>query len=151
MRGTQTAEYGDKLCEGLIPTYAGNTHPAQTQARCMRAHPHVCGEHFQMFQGRPEKPGSSPRMRGTRCSTASTVSLAGLIPTYAGNTPPSRGRCVCLWAHPHVCGEHCLSQREFTVAVGSSPRMRGTPCAKQPVKIHLGLIPTYAGNTLRRA
>ena len=81
--------------------------------------------------------GSSPRMRGTPPIFHSGCDVAGLIPTYAGNTPPKRATICAAWAHPHVCGEHAAAFVPVGELVGSSPRMRGT---------HLltwGFIPTH--------
>ena len=86
MRGTLRAANIQTEKLGLIPTYAGNTELFFYSAEGVGAHPHVCGEH----QLQPPKVsvhvGSSPRMRGTHRIRATYRLLAGLIPTYAGNT-----------------------------------------------------------------
>ena len=51
-------------------------------------------------------------------------------------------------AHPHVCGEHTVAGLDVVVSLGSSPRMRGTRGRYEPELRELGLIPTYAGNTI---
>ena len=87
MRGTLIESRFRNISLGLIPTYAGNTQPRfGFHFRC-GAHPHVCGEHESCADGRPQIPGSSPRMRGTRSGSITCKSHPGLIPTYAGNTP----------------------------------------------------------------
>ena len=113
-----------------------------------RAHPHVCGEHMTetVIDTAPE--GSSPRMRGTLYAPGSTVYYLGLIPTYAGNTLSGCMRCCPAGAHPHVCGEHLRLSLVALPALGSSPRMRGTPSCRLLKDGTHGLIPTYAGNTL---
>ena len=45
MRGTQEPLKRRIIGAGLIPTYAGNTHPARCSRWRVWAHPHVCGEH----------------------------------------------------------------------------------------------------------
>ena len=88
-------------------------------------------------------------MRGTLFDRITPAWGLGLIPTYAGNTlaiHPAR----TLWrAHPHVCGEHSTGDLDALKAVGSSPRMRGTPGGSACGYVAVGLIPTYAGNTRR--
>ena len=95
--------------------------------------------------------GSSPRMRGTLYAPGSTVYYLGLIPTYAGNTLSGCMRCCPAGAHPHVCGEHLRLSLVALPALGSSPRMRGTQSKHGKGWDAVGLIPTYAGNTLRWA
>ena len=86
MRGTLPAQGVDDRRAGLIPTYAGNTHPQHRADQNNRAHPHVCGEHRLLSGGYHVAKGSSPRMRGTRRLSRDERPTVGLIPTYAGNT-----------------------------------------------------------------
>ena len=112
-----------------------------------RAHPHVCGEHYSLSRRRDTASGSSPRMRGTRCSGVRRGCRQGLIPTYAGNTCRPARVSLSRRAHPHVCGEHQSPGGRTLSNGGSSPRMRGTQNTERYAPIHGGLIPTYAGNT----
>ena len=91
--------------------------------------------------------GSSPRMRGTRCSGVRRGCRQWLIPTYAGNTCRPARVSLSRRAHPHVCGEHQSPGGRTLSNGGSSPRMRGTQNTERYAPIHGGLIPTYAGNT----
>ena len=106
MRGTRQRARHLPCQAGLIPTYAGNTNSLFHDTLGDGAHPHVCGEHKLMCFTRVRGWGSSPRMRGTRCSLAISISCAGLIPTYAGNTSRCFAPFAARRAHPHVCGEH---------------------------------------------
>ena len=72
--------------DGLIPTYAGNTILGCLVTVYSRAHPHVCGEHWDLPGVYEVGAGSSPRMRGTRALVGVRGRYMGLIPTYAGNT-----------------------------------------------------------------
>ena len=137
MRGTQPAHADVHQKAGLIPTYAGNTRGSRRFLAWYRAHPHVCGEHSGTGVAQNPYWGSSPRMRGTREGRTWDEAIAGLIPTYAGNTTGLRHVEARLRAHPHVCGEHTKSRVFTLIQEGSSPRMRGT---------HLltwGFIPTH--------
>ena len=93
---------------------------------------------------------SSPRMRGTPNSNLRSVRMPGLIPTYAGNTFPAALQVPHQRVHPHVCGEHTYRPLRIAMLWGSSPRMRGTHGEQHRWLQRLGLIPTYAGNTIRR-
>ena len=97
-----------------------------------------------------KSPGSSPRMRGTLSPPRCRFPTKGFIPTYAGNTPTGPCGLRCSGAHPHVCGEHMVNNIVGSKGSGSSPRMRGTHGKPVPLSGRVGLIPTYAGNTIRR-
>ena len=130
MRGTLSV--GRAVCRGfgIIPAYAGNT-TAENAA-----------DHDLL--------GSSPRMRGTppvghpRCRTM------GIIPAYAGNTRRWWNARSPTRDHPRVCGEHLRTLLSTCVALGSSPRMRGTRARRGERRILRGIIPAYAGNTSSR-
>ena len=51
--------------------------------------------------------------------------------------------------HPRVCGEHRFRTMADDRMVGSSPRMRGTRARRAVFRGLPGIIPAYAGNTLR--
>ena len=114
-----------------------------------RDHPRVCGEHAADGLAVLEAQGSSPRMRGTRCSVITRNGSTGIIPAYAGNTLRwTRYHCRRR-DHPRVCGEHFFRSFVDEWGGGSSPRMRGTHGRR---RIHVrrnGIIPAYAGNTPR--
>ena len=69
------------------------------------------------------------------------------IPAGAGNTHAPRIEPVCVSVHPRGCGEHLCSASLRLLAIGSSPRVRGTPqpCGNQLVLQRF--IPAGAGNT----
>ena len=122
MRGTPNGiNEGERLLR-IIPAHAGNSWSVDTAPERRPDHPRACGE-------LPDEPaidrrdlGSSPRMRGTRyfrtrskeytdhpraCGELTpTICPVPIIPAHAGN-PPTRNFAIPL-------------------AVGSSPRMRGT-------------------------
>ena len=129
MRGTRRMRLSPRAWSGIIAAYAGNTRYSRPSDRRGRDHPRVCGEHHQTV-------GS--RFRRT-----------GIIPAYAGNTtsigvPSPRTR-----DHPRVCGEHLNHWGIYGVSPGSSPRMRGTLPRDVTQFETGGIIPAYAGNTLR--
>ena len=76
MRGTLSLFVVGVGQVGLIPTYAGNTDSEIARILLDRAHPHVCGEHWDTTRTISASAGSSPRMRGTHLLTW------GFIPTH---------------------------------------------------------------------
>ena len=147
MRGTRLCHFLACELDGIIPAYAGNTHGCTRQAHPARDHPRVCGEHQPI--GRKFHPitGSSPRMRGTRNLAGECDGDIGIIPAYAGNTGNTHTSTQQDRDHPRVCGEHMTRDSCPPIWLGSSPRMRGTPCRPSPASGAPGIIPAYAGNT----
>ena len=95
--------------------------------------------------------GSSPRMRGTPPVNDGHNRRIGIIPAYAGNTSRRIRSSFVRWDHPRVCGEHTLPARKESSSPGSSPRMRGTQRIHVDFPLAEGIIPAYAGNTLKCA
>ena len=87
-------------------------------------------------------------MRGTETISTPKINLKRFIPACAGNRTGAEGSISKNAVHPRVCGEqipiaHCLD-----IAVGSSPRVRGTgnqtPRRRQVPRF----IPACAGNSV---
>ena len=151
MRGTLLTHGVERAIAGIIPAYAGNTNLQGIGIAQWRDHPRVCGEHPTLPWISPRSRGSSPRMRGTRWDVHRWPLPAGIIPAYAGNTHRRAGRTPFVRDHPRVCGEHHRTQSHPYASMGSSPRMRGTPCDLFLAAIEVGIIPAYAGNTITSA
>ena len=88
-------------------------------------HPRIRGEHTRMAYGRRLSVGSSPHTRGAPDQTPYRRRRNGIIPAYAGSTPPSGPPKQPGRDHPRIRGEHGLSQTERLLATGSSPHTRG--------------------------
>ena len=88
-------------------------------------------------------------MRGTLSRLEIASAENGIIPAYAGNTYRMLLSQRNGGDHPRVCGEHLLPNTLNSVASGSSPRMRGTHTKVTAEGLPFGIIPAYAGNTLR--
>ena len=112
-----------------------------------RDHPRVCGEHPHKAIADSGFPGSSPRVRGTRCSFRRGTRTIGIIPACAGNTVLLCGHFLLLRDHPRVCGEHRRLAAARRSTRGSSPRVRGTPALIVLDYATGGIIPACAGNT----
>ena len=87
-------------------------------------------------------------MRGTQGGVVVGCGAHGIIPAYAGNTPPPITASFENRDHPRVCGEHSFGVDATNVNKGSSPRMRGTHQPESGTPSRTGIIPAYAGNTL---
>ncbi len=86
-------------------------------------------------------------MRGTRWWGAKYPPPVRFIPAHAGNTEPPEKVLHGVTVHPRACGEHWPEFPIGNPTLGSSPRMRGTPC-KILLCWWMGrFIPAHAGNT----
>ena len=149
MRGTPSNMPSHHHAVGIIPAYAGNTIQRPAGRMVERDHPRICGEHSPSVSRWLESLGSSPHMRGTPPDMLVDAYLIGIIPAYAGNTACAHLRYCPRRDHPRICGEH-IKRKSFPVILrGSSPHMRGTLKEFVERVDGLGIIPAYAGNTLR--
>ena len=75
--------------------------------------------------------------------------MKGIIPAYAESTIDGIMPCLIWTDHPHVCGEHSRGVELVRNPAGSSPRMRGAHSDGRPAHDGQGIIPAYAGSTIR--
>ena len=75
--------------------------------------------------------------------------LAGIIPAYAGSTPCPANKSSAARDHPRIRGEHVMDTEAAMRFLGSSPHTRGAPGDVSAPCFHLGIIPAYAGSTLK--
>ena len=113
-------------------------------------YPHDCGEHSGALGDITDLVGLSPRLRGTHYCPATCRWCRRVIPTTAGNTFAAGLLMRANTGYPHDCGEHITANRTFTMGCGLSPRLRGTPINSQSAVVDNRVIPTTAGNTVRR-
>ena len=135
---------------GLIPACAGKNREDSWRLTRRRAHPRVCGENRIITFRQGSKQGSSPRVRGKRCSCVEAVGSARLIPACAGKTSSSRQHCRQRPAHPRVCGENSKAEEQLRSETGSSPRVRGKPISRRRRPWNGRLIPACAGKTKQK-
>ena len=88
-------------------------------------------------------------MRGTPLRDKWKTLRTGIIPAYAGNTSQCAALRALLRDHPRICGEHPFRRRESVTPTESSPHMRGTLFAILTNCLSAGIIPAYAGNTVK--
>ena len=141
---------GRSLCRPharFIPTRVGNTLHEHSSFMRQSVHPHACGEHTFEFAGFDIHAGSSPRVWGTLCESATIIAAVRFIPTRVGNTvkvPPNSSRNT---VHPHACGEHEGKRTRNVLFPGSSPRVWGTLSRFWCIRTPARFIPTRVGNT----
>ena len=133
--------------KGSSPRMRGTPHMRPSHAYPPKDHPRGCGEHGIPAFALLSQLGSSPRMRGTRGGFVHQKSDNGIIPADAGNTNAYAQANAGARDHPRGCGEHMDKASKKTRAVGSSPRMRGTPNFSGTVGPQKRIIPADAGNT----
>ena len=147
VRGTRHAERAGSATVRFIPACAGNTPRSSRRNRPSTVHPRVCGEHLVEIARTNPDAGSSPRVRGTRATTARAALSWRFIPACAGNTAALRNGRGLHPVHPRVCGEHRISPSCPATSRGSSPRVRGTHGARMGPPPWRRFIPACAGNT----
>ena len=110
-------------------------------------HPHGRGEHLTHLRCGRLSRGSSPRARGTpHCHRMGTAQIR-FIPAGAGNTASPDPFRYSLPVHPRGRGEHQEIVRQVKLAIGSSPRARGTLSSLCLTGPKARFIPAGAGNT----
>ena len=86
VRGTPGAVLLGRHRERFIPACAGNSGAHAARCRIDAVHPRVCGELQDGVIFSEGDDGSSPRVRGTRQSATSNLSISRFIPACAGNS-----------------------------------------------------------------
>ena len=85
VRGTWLLSFPRLFRLRFIPACAGNMLFIAGQLIRVAVHPRVCGEHGIQKESLLQKPGSSPRVRGTSCLSRSCKPNLRFIPACAGN------------------------------------------------------------------
>ena len=132
---------------GIIPAYAGSTTYDKTGSYLEPDHPRIRGEHENTPPGFNARVGSSPHTRGARGSVRAGRCRIGIIPAYAGSTPPAPKSRNTGRDHPRIRGEHERSGRFLVGSAGSSPHTRGALTRLRRILKIQGIIPAYAGST----
>ena len=93
--------------------------------------------------------GSSPHTRGARIEDMKDITPSRIIPAYAGSTRIVGFGQIADGDHPRIRGEHYSVSRFVNAVMGSSPHTRGAPSNAQILNAVRGIIPAYAGSTIR--
>ena len=148
-RGKQSVRREGHRNRGLIPAWAGKTVCPSNRVGESGAHPRVGGENPQSFLAKIAVMGSSPRGRGKPAAIPARPVSRGLIPAWAGKTAPRALNRAGRRAHPRVGGENQIDSSAGNRLPGSSPRGRGKHLCADAVAWDQGLIPAWAGKTVR--
>ena len=92
--------------------------------------------------------GSSPRTRGTGSHRCELIAHCRFIPAHAGNSTHRAGLNRSEAVHPRARGEQGDSMLQEMLAIGSSPRTRGTGPTLPGCYVGRRFIPAHAGNRL---
>ncbi len=133
----------------FIPARAGNTLIGKRALIEKSVHPRAGGEHAAKRNNDGVLHGSSPRGRGTLCSSQRNAKIVRFIPARAGNTARSPLQRQDKTVHPRAGGEHAGGIRGYRSRNGSSPRGRGTHPQTIADEGPWRFIPARAGNTCR--
>ena len=148
-RGAPASLSDDDALKGIIPAYAGSTCSAGCQRKRQRDHPRIRGEHLKTKDTTNRPLGSSPHTRGAPALPCESLLAAGIIPAYAGSTYPACRSLSQRRDHPRIRGEHSSVMRVGLGHKGSSPHTRGALAAARMSPHAAGIIPAYAGSTLK--
>ena len=124
-------------------------HPKAIRRLHREDHPRIRGEHLQAAGSLLMSAGSSPHTRGALTAMVYLPYAAGIIPAYAGSTRPPRHRDGTAADHPRIRGEHFHIDSATWPITGSSPHTRGARFGSAGLVADAGIIPAYAGSTLR--
>ena len=139
------------LRNGIIPAYAGSTSLGSCRRGGLWDHPRIRGEHQSAMMTYLTLSGSSPHTRGARRGLPKTAQPDRIIPAYAGSTRARRRQCAAEQDHPRIRGEHRQKTPSPATTRGSSPHTRGARELSRHLLFDAGIIPAYAGSTLRNA
>ena len=114
-----------------IPACAGQPPGRASGAPTLRVYPRVCGAAAQGVAIRVRGGGLSPRVRGSLNLVLTNAPSQGSIPACAGQ-PVVLGVCVLAGpVYPRVCGAASTRLTSIVATGGLSPRVRGSPQARQ--------------------
>ena len=136
----------------IIPAYAGSTSLPASPTLSAQDHPRIRGEHHRQNRSPRTQSGIIPAYAGsTRMRRILSAYGIRIIPAYAGSTPANVRRHDPRQDHPRIRGEHRRVARRCMAENGSSPHTRGALHAEHCAVRIGGIIPAYAGSTVRRA
>ena len=124
-RGARLTSSFSAALQRIIPAYAGSTASASQISRIPRDHPRIRGEHIKTAAGWLGQAGSSPHTRGAPQCGIRGRCRSGIIPAYAGSTPPGARLRPGPGDHPRIRGEHATCCYPSSPKSGSSPHTRG--------------------------
>ena len=148
-RGARPLRKGPPAGNGIIPAYAGSTSSCHPYTCAPADHPRIRGEHDNCGGAPTSERGSSPHTRGAPAACRAVRRALRIIPAYAGSTGRQMFSEATCGDHPRIRGEHYWRHNGRVFRTGSSPHTRGAPHGQGDMVGLVGIIPAYAGSTLK--
>ena len=127
VRGNRRRRADRRRRAGSIPACAGEPVPRQLHHPAGRVYPRVCGGTPAPGPGVSARLGLSPRVRGNLSSWSRATEAEGSIPACAGEPALQPVVLGGGEVYPRVCGGTPDVGKDFMLASGLSPRVRGNP------------------------
>ena len=147
VRGQLNDPDGAGYQKRIIPARAGPTDERIPDPYASADHPRSCGANSGEVNGAFPDSGSSPLVRGQRCSVGPLLRLARIIPARAGPTCIIYGVSHDTPDHPRSCGANIAFPHSKPGVFGSSPLVRGQLSVEFSTQGRLRIIPARAGPT----
>ena len=125
----------------------GSTARRGHHAREHQDHPHIHGEHDQLFLASPVLLGSPPYTWGAPVCNPLQKSDHRITPIYMGSTNHNTLRGRSHWDHPHIHGEHARRRSTGSLILGSPPYTWGALTDDDKQTFANGITPIYMGST----
>ena len=94
--------------------------------------------------------GSSPHTRDKLYAHIKLPTAFRIIPAYAGQTAFGFSTPTTTRDHPRIRGTNYIIIPYPAILPGSSPHTRDKHLGQMWKKLHLGIIPAYAGQTMQK-
>ena len=145
VRGSRTRSPTISRSTGSIPAGAGQPYASCTSPEPATVYPRGCGAANFRLDWFSERPGLSPRVRGSRLRPQARATPARSIPAGAGQ-PTRCGNCTASGTvYPRGCGAATAFVAWRASAMGLSPRVRGSPIRRRLHSQRQRSIPAGAG------
>ena len=131
---------------GSIPTCVGQPHIRMYSSDQRQVYPHVCGAAYLWRPADWELVGLSPRVWGSRVSSAGGYNLQRSIPTCVGQPDVCDASGHARGVYPHVCGAAGTPSVYPHQLRGLSPRVWGSPLSSRYTDPGMGLSPRVWGS-----
>ena len=148
VRGKQVGRAPGERDRGYIPARAGEAPRPAPPLPWPAVHPRACGGSHVGEEGVITLYGTSPRVRGKRVLQPSGDLRVGYIPARAGEASTTGSRTRGTAVHPRACGGSVIGGIALPRKYGTSPRVRGKPCAGGRKGYLGGYIPARAGEAV---
>ena len=137
----------DEIHARSIPAWAGETNAVPANLDPGGVYPRVGGGNPAAYAAETLVAGLSPRGRGKPCAAGPTITTAGSIPAWAGETQGRQASRYTPQVYPRVGGGNRYPDRREGADTGLSPRGRGKRLPPCPYPAYSGSIPAWAGET----